>query len=54
MKLPFDIYAMTNPKTPEDIHAVLNETLQELQNLNNILDADTARMELFEKLKGQS
>lgn len=54
MNLPFDIYAMTQPKTPEDIHTLLNEALAELKTLNDLLDADTVRMELMERLKDKS
>lgn len=51
MKLPFDIHAMTNPKTDADIHALLDEALAELTHLNNLLKAGTIRMELIERLK---
>lgn len=34
----FDPRAMVNPKTPEDIIALLNEAIFELENINSILD----------------
>jgi hypothetical protein len=36
--LKFDIYAMTNPKTSEDLLAILREALIELENTNEILN----------------
>lgn len=36
--LKFDIYALTNPKTSEDILALLNEALIELEQMATLLE----------------
>jgi len=37
--LKFDIYAMTEPKTKEDLMVLLDEAIAEVQHLNEQLDA---------------
>jgi hypothetical protein len=38
MKFDFDTTALTEPKTPEDVLAILAEIRAELDNVNSILD----------------
>lgn len=38
MDLEFDIYAMVNPKTPDDVLGLCKEALSELASINQILD----------------
>ena len=45
MELGFDIYAMVQPKTPEDYLLVLDEALSEARNLSDHLDALTKSLE---------
>lgn len=45
MELKFDIYAMTRPKSPEDILALLREFRAEVANLQAHWDALDARCE---------
>lgn len=38
MNLGFDIYAMVNPKSEQDVLVLLDEALSELSNIHRILD----------------
>ena len=42
MELPFDIYAMTQPKSREDMLLLVREARQELRNINDLLDSTFA------------
>ena len=38
MELPFNIYAMSNPRTPEDYLLLLDEALREMDTLSKLID----------------
>lgn len=47
MNLGFDIYAMVNPKSEQDVLNLLDEALSELGNIHRILDDVYARCEKY-------